>query len=369
MTFKRFLCGVGVVAMAWGQARADDPVMPPAAGDVEVAQGGKPQTPQTPVAPTPPATTPALAQPPSDAFVQPPPAGGEMAATSNPQMLGDSLSYIQGVSSPLAIPGPFTKRLPSRALAGSAFKIANNEGVAPDDRVFLNVNYFTRVLHSLQGYAAPQQRLGRQVFGFEKTFMDGDASFGMRAPFFQIHDSAGGSSSDFGDVTLIGKFALINDQDGDSSRVVSVGAALTLPTGPNDIVGTESINPFIFQPYVGLRGGTGDLYVHGYSSMAFALSDAVPNVWFNDVGVGYYAYRGDGCVASIIPTVEAHLTTGFSHQGANASGIATIDTLNTVLGLHVMFTGHANLTFGYGFPWTGPQPFESEYILQFNYYF
>lgn len=415
MSMKWFLYGVGGLALAWGHAQAGDPVVSsfvgcqtapmvaPAAPVMATtaapaapaaAPAAMPSTPQTPSAATSP-TQPGQQNNQdqnnlfnnqnnnqNNNFSQAPPAGGEAAASANPGMIGDSLAYITGGSRIVSSSGSVISGSPVssssrvtvvRSLAGSSFKIADNESPIPQDRVFLNTDYFTRVLHEVRSAGGngpqPSLRLAREVFGFEKTFADGDASIEARVPFFQLHDDAGGSFSDFGDLTLVLKYAVVNERSCDGDMVLSGGVALTLPTGPNDVVGTTSINPFIAQPFVGyLMGGDG-AFVHGFSSVAIPFSDPVPSVWFNDIGVGYYAYKGDGCIRQIVPTVEGHLTTPLGHQGSQGSPVGVIDTLVVTGGVNLVFANHALLTFGYEFPITGPQPFESEYVVQFNWKF
>ena len=134
------------------------------------------------------------------------------------------------------------------------------------------------------------------------------------------------------------------------------------------MVAGTTINPTILQPYVGYLFGNRHWFVQGFSEVAISLSDTVPTVWFNDVGVDYYAYRGSGCsfIQALVPTVEAHLTTPFGKQGSGATPVGVLDTLVLTGGFHVVFK-NALLTLGYEFPVTGPQPFESEYVVQFNY--
>src|SRR5262249_29857955 len=60
-------------------------------------------------------------------------------------------------------------------LTRGAFKIADNESPRPQDRVFVNYNYFDRILGT-------SVDLNRETLGFEKTFLDGNASVGMRVP-------------------------------------------------------------------------------------------------------------------------------------------------------------------------------------------
>jgi hypothetical protein len=380
MSLKRFLSGVGCLALAWAPATAADSVassyVATQPGTMVVqAPAALPASPQTPVRPVPapapaPAPTPMTQAPMYSGFGESSPAGTEQAASAVPQMIGDSLAYVIANSS-VVPPGGVAR--PVAGLAGSGFKIADNESVAPQDRLFLNTDYFTGVLSSLR--RAPPMvpstslRLSREIFGFEKTFLDGDASFEARLPYFQLHDSGGGSVTDYGDTTLSLKYAFINNHCNDRDVVLSGGVALTVPTGPSTVAGTTNINPTIAQPFVGYFLGGDNLFVHGYSSLAIPFSDTISTVWFNDAGVGYYAWKGDGCIHAIVPTVEGHVTTPLGNIGANGVPVGILNTVVVTGGVSVIFAHHADLTFGYAFPITGPVPFESEYVVQFNWRF
>src|SRR5262249_26438518 len=155
----------------------------------------------------------------------------------------------------------------------------------------------------------PDLRVGRETFGFEKTFLNGDASIGMRVPFFQLHNEEGASFSDVGDVTFITKFALVNNPD----RVLTAGLALTLPTGPTfvtlplvttnafdtPVITGEKVNPTIVQPFIAYLFAGDNWYVHGFSSLAFFTDDSVSTEWYNDIGVGWYAYRSTESMNSV----------------------------------------------------------------------
>lgn len=373
MRLKGLLLGFGCVALAYGQAYAADPVIStmvpaPSAGIVIAqAEKGAPQTPQTPVRPAPETPRPMdqLTQAPNNSFAESTPGGTEAAGSFSPQMLGDSLSYVVANTN---FSSPGQARV-VRSLAGSGFKIADNESPLPTDRAYINTDFYTDILPSLRK-TSTSLRLTREVFGYEKTFLDGNASVEVRLPFFQFHSPDGTSTSDFGDITLVGKYAFVNQHSCDSDLVLTAGAAITLPTGPNDALSAKvSINPTIFQPYVGYLVGGERAYAHGFSSFAIPFSSSVPTVWFNDLGLGYYAYKGDGCLKAFVPTLEGHLTTGLGQRGSQGAPIGVLDTLVVTAGVHMVFANHATLTLGYEFPVTGPLPFGSEYVAQFNYHF
>lgn len=61
-----------------------------------------------------------------------------------------------------------------------ALKIAENESPLPQDRVFLTYNYYSEVLDS---------DFHRETLGFEKTFLGGEASIGLRVPAFEFRET------------------------------------------------------------------------------------------------------------------------------------------------------------------------------------
>jgi hypothetical protein len=313
-----------------------------------------------------------MAQQPQAGFGEAAPAGTEGSGSYAPQMLGDSLSYFSQVNfftTPVIIPpGSGSSRI--LALSGSSFRIADNEGPRPEDRVFMNVNYFTGVYHSLQTPGSDRLRLMRVSTGFEKTFLDGDASIGLRVPIFQLNDEGGGTSNaQLGNISIITKAVLAGDDE--TGSLISGGVALSLPTGPNTAIAlngatVDSINPTIIQPYLAfLYYASEDVYVHGFTALAFPMDDSVPTVWFNDIGAGFWAYRGNR--AAIVPTAELHFTNAFSQQGSEGFPIGVIDTINTTLATHLITDNGGRFTLGAGFPLTGPKPFTWELTVQVNW--
>jgi len=336
-----------------------------------------PQAPTTPQAPGRPAPD-QMAQQPMAGFGEAAPAGTEGSGSYAPQMLGDSLSYFtQGTffinGTPLIPPGSSSRGI--LTLSATSFRISDNEGPRPEDRMFMNVNYFTGVFHSLQAPGADRLRLMRLTAGFEKTCLDGDASIGLRVPIFQLNSEGGDTDgAQLGNVSIITKAVLCGDDA--TGSLVSGGVALSLPTGPNttvtlvDVAGgtstEQSINPTIIQPYLAfLYYSSEDVYVHGFTALAFPMDDSVPTVWFNDIGAGFWAYRSDR--TAIIPTAELHFTNAFSQQGSEAFPIGVIDTINATLATHLVTDNGGRFTLGAGFPLTGPKPFTWELTCQINW--
>ena len=384
LTRTRVRFGCLCLALAWLQARPAVaqvfPGLQRSTSNVPVvymtqAPAG-PQAPTTPQAPGRPAPD-QMAQQPMAGFGEAAPAGTEGSGSYAPQMLGDSLSYhtngffiVGGTPS-----GPSSSSSRILSLSGTSFRIADNEGPRPEDRMFMNVNYFTGVFHSLSAPGSDRQRLMRLSAGFEKTCLDGDASIGLRVPIFQLNSEGGDTSNaQLGNISIITKAVLAGDDE--TGSLISGGIALSLPTGPNTIVtqldlttglSTEqSINPTIIQPYLAfLYYASEDVYVHGFTALAFPMDDSVPTVWFNDIGAGFWAYRGNR--AAIVPTAELHFTNAFSQQGSEAFPIGVIDTINTTLATHLITDNGGRFTLGAGFPLTGPKPFTWELTVQVNW--
>jgi hypothetical protein len=283
------------------------------------------------------------------------------------------------------------------------FKIADNESPWPRNRVFFTSNFFSQVGDSTG--------ITRQMFGFERTFGGGRSSFGMRIPFFTVDPGvvpnpnpftpgvpigtfgAGtGTSGNIGDVTLIFKRALIfQPNDG---NVLSIGAAVTTPTGPTTFAGVTPLYTLngvkhdgTIQPYLAFYRSIGPafdgLFYHGFSSIDVPFSPHDATFWYNDVGLGYYIRRRvDRGLTGIVPTVECHVNTplGNRTQGVTATPTLTAltgftnvlgnvqysNSVNITGGATLVFNRRTTLTFAAVAPVSSPQPFNYELLMQLN---
>jgi len=144
------------------------------------------------------------------------------------QMIGDQ-SPIQAIHA-LALPPtppslpPQPPRLPSPAKASSfvasvrGVKISENQSPNPQDRVFYSFNFFADVnQHLNQKFQASVDGLKvyREVLGFEKTFHNGDGSFGIRMPINTVSANStikgnfaklAGTSTAVGDLSFFAKW-------------------------------------------------------------------------------------------------------------------------------------------------------------------
>jgi hypothetical protein len=281
-----------------------------------------------------------------------------------------------------------TVRVPIGTLG--AFKIAENESPRPEDRVFFTYNFYSDFTGPIGGLnvprtdtfittingnpatistfvpaVAPRVDLHREVFGFEKTFLDGYASIGLRAPVIEQPGGGDFGISDFGDITVISKLALWRDIP--SGDVYSVGLAVTTPTGPSIDTVAGNIHSTLFQPYTGFVRSDGGLYIQGFSSVVVPTDNRDVILLFNDLGAGYQFCREttDCLIRSVGPAVEAHITTPLNHREATAP-IQIPDLVVFTEGVHVGFYNHSTLTLGLAEPVTGPRPFDFEAFAQFN---
>jgi hypothetical protein len=262
------------------------------------------------------------------------------------------------------------------ALVTPSLKIAENESPRPLDRVFGACNSFD----NLQSIGAGAFDAHTATFGFEKTFLDGNASIEVRVPVIQTGNmpgtaspedgpsSQGGDQNGFGASTVSLKYALVNDRG--TGDVVSAGLALTGLTGKRVILGDgSSLETCYIQPYGGFIYNMGPAYVHGFSSVAFAPDSRDITFMSNDVGVGYRIYEASGpaLLSRVTPTVEAHLFTPLNNRGQGAL-IQSFDDVVLTAGVNFALFGNRLLvTTAASRPLCGPRQYDMEWIAQVNF--
>jgi hypothetical protein len=309
----------------------------------------------------------------TDAFGQPPPAGAEAAMSALPNLIGDQNSFLNtfGTATPTSVTStPRTNRAALAQVGRGAFKITENESPAPQDRFFITSNIYYNVGKNFNppGPNVEGTNVYREVIGFEKTFMSGDGSFGMRLPFLQAQGE-NIDKNDFGDLTLILKYAFVNNRD--TGNLFSTGLVLTIPTGADFLPGsTIDIHSTLFQPFVGSIWRRGDFFFHGFTSVLVPTDDRDILLLFNDYGAGYLVYQNSSTfISSIAPTVEAHVNTPLNHRGSQTDPLGGIDVFDMTAGATLGFGRNAFLTIGVNTPLTGPKPYDIEAIAQLNWRF
>ncbi len=344
---------------------------------------------------------------------------GEAPSGYNPHMLGDlgiakygrRLQTFTGsatttfvpitVGTQTATPSPTTTNVTGSRVVlvpvanQGAFKAAENASPRPQDRVFAFYNFYGDIRGPAGAYNAPSTtvttgtsglfntsttttipgapfvNLHRETFGFEKTFLDGNASIEFRLPVSQQGDGGvnGFGYSNVGDLTIITKYAVINDLV--SGNVLSGGLSITAPTGPRFDTTDGPIRSTLLQPWLGYIYNRDRFFLHAFHSIVVPTDSRDVTLLFNDVGVSAWLYISDNpgrLLSFVVPTFEAHITTPLNHRGGfdGTNPIVVPDVVVLTGGVHLGLFRRATLTFGAGVPVTGPSPYSIEAYTQFN---
>ncbi len=252
----------------------------------------------------------------------------------------------------------------------SGILITDNDNPRPQDRVYGGYNFYDNIGGRLNPGLGGVD-LQRQMVGFEKTFLDGDASFGMRLPFVQQYGPAGvGGTNNVGDLTLIWKYAIVNDRA--TGDLWSAGLVLTTPTGSGDATlwdGSKAPHSVLFQPWTGFVRTFDRAYVQGVTSLVVPTDGRDPTLWNNSVAAGYYVYRSsaNAWLTAVVPTAELHVRTPLTSR--NPNGLAYLqDEVNVTGGVHFRFN-RAVLSAAVCVPVAGPRPWSVEAMSFLNFYF
>jgi hypothetical protein len=212
--------------------------------------------------------------------------------------------------------------------------------------------------------------LYRETFGFEKTFLDGKASFELRMPVSQYRGDEFQDREGVGDLTAVFKYAAYCDPK--SGDLLSGGLAVTAPTGRGvtPFSSGSPVNPTLLQPWVGGITHWHRFYLESFTSLIVPLDRRDALVLTGDMGVGYVLYNNplSDVLTSVIPTIEAHFTDPLRDRGINATFVGMPDL--------VYMTGGCSftvqrwfLTLGAGIPLTGPKPIDFGVFGQVNVVF
>jgi hypothetical protein len=256
------------------------------------------------------------------------------------------------------------------------FKIADNNNAMVQDRVFCDYSFYgdvNRGFNRANGITGTSD-VHQELFGFEKTFLDGNASFGLSMPLDTLVDNTAGgtgTNTDVGNLTLTFKYLLAMDRA--TGDAVCAGLAATFPTGPRGFAGVPGVVGFsdtTLQPYVGANVRSGAFYAVAFSAIDIATDSNDVTLWYNDLGVGYLVYEnrgGEGFITGLAPTLELHVNTPLSHRGLSSTDPAgTPDWVDITSGLTVGFGGRSSLALGVNVPVTGPLPYSIEALAQLN---
>jgi hypothetical protein len=300
---------------------------------------------------------------------------------------------------PPPFPPPTPPTIPHAAARRSAAvipsvrgtKISDNQSPRPLDRVYFSFNYFqglnTQINQAIKSPIGYTQAF-RYIGGFEKTFLDGQGSFGIQAPLNSVTAQStvpkqfgnyGGSSTAVGDMTIYAKYILVEDRE--AGNLLSAGLAVSPPTGPGRFAGLTSFasvaSTTTFQPFLGYIYNFGQLYVHGFLAIDVPANSQNATLLYNDFGLGYFLRRPDPkselnpVISMIAPTFEIHVTDPLNHRDPfnprDPAGVP--DIVNFTYGLNVGFFSRPILTLGIVTPVSSPKPFDFEALAYLNFFY
>jgi hypothetical protein len=186
----------------------------------------------------------------------------------------------------------------------------------------------------------------------------------------------GYTTTQFGNLSAVVKALLWEDRG--SGSLLSGGATVSFPTASSKKINPGMSTVAFAQPFVGYIAQRGDFFVQGFSSVTLSIASAQSIVLFNDIGLGYYAYRTAAPTAlltAVVPTLELHVFTPLrqADPGANLFGTTDdtrlYDIVNVTGGATIEFSHRTTLGVGVAVPVTGPHPFDVEALAQLNYRF
>jgi hypothetical protein len=363
------------------------------------SQAAIPTTPATPVlpstvGPTPsPALAAATAAAAADLEMETPLGLGGLSSLGEGgkfQMIGDQ-SSLQSVRTaalpPTPPPLPSPRKASSFVASVRGIKISENQSPAPQDRVFYSFNYFGEVNQALNKRfeaSVDGLRVYRETIGIEKTFNDGDGSFGVRLPINTVSANStitgkfaklAGTSTAVGDLSFFTKYVFVRDPA--TGSLVSGGLALSTRTGPADFAGAKylaALDATSIQPFVGYIWSRDRFYLHGFLALDTPASLSLPIMVYNDVGIGYFVLKRTDpfdWLTAIAPTFEVHINDPLTHNdwtNRNDPGAAP-NVVNLTSGINFEFSHRSILTLGLVTPVTGPKPFDYEALILLNIFY
>ncbi len=253
------------------------------------------------------------------------------------------------------------------------------------DRVFGSFNFYDNVNSVYNNRTDPNighVNIYRQMYGFEKTILDGTASFGIRETINSINVNSvntakptGGMFTAAGYLSFYTKYVLLANRD--YNRLLTAGLDFNFPVGPASIGGYRGAVGFrdtLIQPYLAFLWVQNDWFFQGFTSINVATDHHDTTMYFNDLAVGYYLFRAENpnesWLTAIIPTAEVHINTPLNNVGFNIKVPgSTPDSVNATVGATFVFGQRSFLTLAYATPMTGPHPFDNEAILLYNFRF
>jgi hypothetical protein len=215
----------------------------------------------------------------------------------------------------------------------------------------------------------------------EKTFNEGRGSIGIRLPLDTVTaDSPRNiistpTTTSLDNLSVFAKYIL--EENRRTGSLVSLGLAITPPTGPGRFAGAPylfGINSVYVQPFIGYIYNAGRLYIQGFSGFSLPTNPNDVMLMYNDIGIGYYVLRSPDrtrFLTAVVPTFEVHVDSPLNHRNPfNTFDVAgSQNVVNLTYGLNFELRSQAILTAALVTPVTNPKPFDAEFVLLFNIYF
>jgi hypothetical protein len=346
--------------------------------------------------------------------------------SSMPYMIGDAfgggtqtVTVTTGrIGAPIGEKKLITKfEVPRGNGGGSVGQTRLVEGFSPmpQDRGFLNYSFFNAVPLTQTGI-----NVNRFTPGFEKTFLDGDASIEFRTPMAATLDStisgSGGTivnHAEFGDLFTSLKLLILQNE----RSAITGGLSLTAPTADDvrliDVQGSNlqelriHNNAVHLQPYLAFISAPNERYFFqslfqvdvptsgnrvtgNFAGLPEAEFGSLTNQVYCNVSVcaGYWLYQGrnDRWITGVAPLIETHYsqtlsransitaTDGNAGAGGNTSTFDLgnrdyqFQLLNMTVGANVQIGPATTMLLGYSTPLGGgsDRQFNGEFRLFLN---
>jgi hypothetical protein len=308
------------------------------------------------------------------------------AALLAPNMIGDLSPFYAhaaqvGHSPPLP-PGPHGAALFYPTVRN--FKVSENQSPRPQDRFFFDFNFYSNVnsaVNTAQRSPINQMNAYTYLWGFEKTFDQGNGSIGIRLPLNSLTATSNTpgvsapTSTALGNLDIFAKYIL--KQNVQTGSLITAGFQITPQTATSRFAGAPyvyGLNTTYFQPFIAYIWQRDRFYLQGFSGFDFPANNADVTLMYNDIGLGYFLYRNMDTrrfITAIAPTFEVHVNTPFNHRNPfnTFDPAASTYVTNLTYGLNVMMFGRSMITAALVTPVSSPKPFDAEFALLFNYYF
>jgi hypothetical protein len=318
--------------------------------------------------------------------------GGGLAASaaSVPGMIGD-MSPFNSQSRSVALGNGHAPPFPPGQRGASLLfptarnvKVSENQSPRPQDRIFFDFNYYNNLnsaVNSKEGVQVNHMKAYTYMWGIEKTFDNGNGSIGLRLPLDTLTaDSPNNSlstptTSALGNLDIFAKYIL--KQNYETGSLISAGIQVTPSTATSRFAGAPyiaSLNTTYFQPFIAYIWRRDRFFLQGFSGLDVPTNNADVTLIYNDISVGYFAYRNTesrSFLTAVVPAFEVHVNSPINHRNPfNSFDLAgTANTCNLTYGLNLMFFGRSMLTAALVTPVSSPKPFDTEVALYFNFYF